>query len=148
MASNVSQMYSERSAAYIRFVRSVGYPAGLKSSFLHSPLLRSDQRILDAGCGSGIVSFALRDALLQRQFRPGPIDAFDLTPAMLDQARSLVPTRVILGSSSILSEYSSSEAAESLIRSTCSLNTASSWSMCIVRSLTIQNRRPPLPTRC
>ncbi len=52
-----------------------------------STLLRSGLRILDAGCGSGIITLALREALLTRGCSLGPIHCFDLTAAMLEQFR-------------------------------------------------------------
>jgi SAM-dependent methyltransferase len=81
------RMYSDRSDSYVRFVRMVGYPRGLRAFFRRCPLLRSGLRVLDAGCGTGIATLALREALLDRGLAPGPIHAFDLTPAMLDRFR-------------------------------------------------------------
>jgi ubiquinone/menaquinone biosynthesis C-methylase UbiE len=95
--SDPVQLYSERSESYVRFVRSVGYPQALRACFLASPLLRSDLRVLDAGCGSGIVTLALRDALLRRGLRPGTMHAFDLTPAMLERFRRTLRERSIDG---------------------------------------------------
>lgn len=95
--SDPVQMYTERSEAYVRFVRLVGYPQGVRAWFLGSPLLRSDLQVLDAGCGTGIVTLALREALLQRGFRPGSFRGFDLTPAMLDRFRETLRARAIEG---------------------------------------------------
>ena len=81
------ELYSDRGQSYLRFVRFVRYPAGLRATFLRSPLLRSGLRVLDAGCGSGIVTLALREALLRRGLVPGTLHAFDLTPAMLERFR-------------------------------------------------------------
>jgi len=91
------QLFSERSRAYVRFVRFVRYPEGIRAFFLRSPLLRSGLRILDAGCGTGIVTFALREALLRRGLAPGPMHAFDLTPAMLEHFHRALRTRGIQG---------------------------------------------------
>jgi ubiquinone/menaquinone biosynthesis C-methylase UbiE len=62
---------------------------------MSSPLLRSGIRVLDAGCGSGIVTLALREALLTRGFTPGYLHGFDLTPAMLDLFRDSLHTKAI-----------------------------------------------------
>jgi ubiquinone/menaquinone biosynthesis C-methylase UbiE len=81
------QLFSDRSHSYIRFIRSVRYPQGIRAFFLGSPNLRSGLHVLDAGCGTGVVTLALRDALLYRGLAPGPMQAFDLTPAMLGRFR-------------------------------------------------------------
>ena len=86
--SNPVQLFSDRTDGYIRFVRLVRYPQGLRAYFLQSPLLGAGFRILDAGCGTGIVTLALREALLERGLAPGPLHAFDLTPAMLERFRA------------------------------------------------------------
>jgi SAM-dependent methyltransferase len=61
--------------------------------FLTSPLLRSGLRILDAGCGTGALTLAVRDALVRRELAPGTLQAFDLTPAMLDHFRAIMQRR-------------------------------------------------------
>jgi ubiquinone/menaquinone biosynthesis C-methylase UbiE len=75
----------------------VRYPEGLRAYFLHSPLLRSGLRVLDAGCGTGIVTLALREALLTRGFASASFHAFDLTPAMLERFRGTLREREVHG---------------------------------------------------
>ena len=91
--SDPAQLFSDRSGSYSRFIRFVRYPQGIRAWFLRSPLLRSELRVLDAGCGTGVVTLALRDALLRRGFAPGPMHAFDLTPAMLERFREELARR-------------------------------------------------------
>jgi SAM-dependent methyltransferase len=95
--SDPAQLYSHRAESYVRFVRSVGYPEGIRAYFLRSRLLGSGLRVLDAGCGTGIAILALRDALLRRGLGPGPMHAFDLTPAMLERFRGTLRRREIPG---------------------------------------------------
>lgn len=85
--SDPQRLFSEKHGSYVRFVRAVRYPQGLRAFFLRWPVLRSNLRVLDAGCGSGIVTFALHDALVRRGLTPGLLHAFDLTPAMLERFR-------------------------------------------------------------
>jgi len=91
------RLYSDRGASYLRFVRLMRYPEGIRAYLIHSPLLRSGLRVLDAGCGTGIVTLALRYALLRRGLVPGPLHAFDLTPAMLERFRATIEQREIQG---------------------------------------------------
>jgi SAM-dependent methyltransferase len=95
--SDPSRLFTEKSDSYARFIRFVRYPQGIRAFFLRSPLLRSELRILDAGCGTGIVTLAVRDALIRRGLTPGPLHAFDLTPAMLERFRHTLLIRAIEG---------------------------------------------------
>jgi len=71
------------------------YPQGLRAFFLASPLLRPGLRVLDAGCGTGALTLAVRDAMTQRGFAWRALHGFDLTPAMLDQLRQTLEARGI-----------------------------------------------------
>jgi 2-polyprenyl-3-methyl-5-hydroxy-6-metoxy-1,4-benzoquinol methylase len=81
------RLFTERNGSYVRFIRSVRYSQGIRAFFLAAPGLESRLRVLDAGCGTGVVMLALRDALIRRGLEPGPMQAFDLTPAMLARFR-------------------------------------------------------------
>lgn len=81
--SDAKQLFTEKHSSYTRFIRFARYPQGIRAFFLRSPLLRSGLRVRDTGCGTGVITLALRDALLRRGLTPGRFDAFDLTPAML-----------------------------------------------------------------
>jgi SAM-dependent methyltransferase len=95
MSNDTRRLFTEKHDSYARFIRFVRYPQGLQAFFLHSPLLRSGLRVLDAGCGTGVVTLGLRAALVRRGFEPGTLHAFDLTPAMLDRFRATLARRGI-----------------------------------------------------
>jgi SAM-dependent methyltransferase len=88
-------LYSRRSRVYHGFVAALGYPQGLRAALrAHAPL-RPGMKVLDAGCGGGLTTFALREALASRGLRPGVIHGFDLTPAMLGRFRAAARRRGI-----------------------------------------------------
>jgi SAM-dependent methyltransferase len=80
----------------VRLVRLVRYPQGIRGFFLRSSLLKDRLRVLDAGCGTGVVTLALHDALVRRRFKLGTFHAFDLTPAMLERFRDALHGRGLL----------------------------------------------------
>ena len=96
-AADLVPLFTGRGGSYVRFIRAVRYPQGLQAFFLRSPLLRSGLHLLDAGCGTGVLTLAFREALLRRGFTPGAIHAFDLTPAMLERFRTTLRKRHIDG---------------------------------------------------
>lgn len=95
LTSDPRAFFSERADTYARFIRLMRYPQGLRDFFVASALLRPDLRILDAGCGTGVVALALREALSRRGFAAAALHAFDLTPAMLEQFRRTLARRAI-----------------------------------------------------
>jgi SAM-dependent methyltransferase len=79
----VQQLYTTKIGHYRAFVRAFHTPQGIKALLRRSPLLCAGIRVLDAGCGFGMVTFALLEVLRERSMEYTAIDAFDLTPAML-----------------------------------------------------------------
>ena len=93
--SAIQELYTvgiDRYSSFIGFFRSQQATQALLQS---SDLLRPGLRVLDAGCGFGMVTFALLDALQQRNFDYQRVDAFDLTPAMLARFRQTLETHGI-----------------------------------------------------
>jgi ubiquinone/menaquinone biosynthesis C-methylase UbiE len=76
-------LFTEKHDTYARFIRLVRYPQGIRAFFARSSLLRPGLRVLDAGCGTGVVTLALHHALARRRIAVGTFHAFDVTPAML-----------------------------------------------------------------
>ena len=97
LADDPRGFFTAKHAAYARFIRLMRYPQGLRAFWLGSPLLRPDLRVLEAGCGTGALTLAVWNAAERRGIRLAGIDAFDLTPAMLDHLRERLGARAIHG---------------------------------------------------
>ena len=92
-SADARQLFTKRRDVYARFIRAVRYPQGLRAFWRASPLLHPGLRILEAGCGTGALTFAVWDAAERRGIRLGAFDAFDLTPAMLDRLQASLRRR-------------------------------------------------------
>jgi cyclopropane fatty-acyl-phospholipid synthase-like methyltransferase len=95
--ADARQLFTDRHATYVRFIRAVRYPQGLRAYFLASALLRPGMRVLDAGCGTGTLALAVHDASVRRGTPLASLDAFDLTPAMLGRFRAILDRRGVRG---------------------------------------------------
>jgi len=93
--SAVQELYTKRIDCYSSFIATFQSPQGMQALMRRSHLLRPGLRLLDAGCGFGLVTFAFLEALRERNLDYETIDAFDLTPAMLARFRSELETRGI-----------------------------------------------------
>ena len=89
------RLFTEKHESYVQFIRAVRYPQGIRAFFRSSSLLQSGLRVLEAGCGTGVVSLALRDALARNGQTAQALHAFDLTPAMLERFRETLQRRGI-----------------------------------------------------
>ena len=88
-------LFTAKHETYARFIRLMRYPQGLRAFWLASPLLRPGLRVLEAGCGTGALTLAVWEAAARQGVRLARLDAFDLTPAMLDQLRERLGRRGI-----------------------------------------------------
>ncbi|RLQ20697.1 methyltransferase domain-containing protein [Seongchinamella sediminis] len=96
-AEKAIQLYTSRSRSYLRFVNAFAYARGLRAYWEKSVHLKSGLAVLDAGCGTGIASMALRQAMVGRGLKPGTIKCFDITPQMLTIFREKVDNEAIEG---------------------------------------------------
>jgi 2-polyprenyl-3-methyl-5-hydroxy-6-metoxy-1,4-benzoquinol methylase len=83
--SEVQQFFSTRTGTYNSFISAFRYPQGIRALLQASDLLRPGLRVLDAGCGSGVVTFAFIEAMASKGLKYESIHAFDLTPAMFSR---------------------------------------------------------------
>ena len=95
LTADAQRLFTERPDLYARFIRAVRYPQGLRAFWNASPLLRPGIRVLEAGCGTGALTFGLWDAAVRRRMQLDRFDAFDLTPAMLDRLRAALARRTV-----------------------------------------------------
>lgn len=93
----VAALYTRRTRCYVAYAQAFRHRQGLRALLEVSPALGAGQRILDAGCGTGLSIRALLGALHRRGLAHQRIDAFDLTPAMLDACRRTLARRGITG---------------------------------------------------
>jgi cyclopropane fatty-acyl-phospholipid synthase-like methyltransferase len=94
-AGAVQTLYTKRLSAYKAFISFFRSQDAIRALFEHSGLLRPKLRFLDAGAGFGTATFALLDALRAKNIDAQAIDAFDLTPAMLDRFQAQLDSRGI-----------------------------------------------------
>jgi len=93
--SGVQDLYTAGIDRYSSFIAAFQSRRGVQSLLESLPVLRSGLRVLDAGCGFGMATFALLDALRRRKLSFERIDAFDLTPAMLARFEQALASRGI-----------------------------------------------------
>lgn len=93
--SDVQDLYTKSIDRYASFIAAFQSPLAMHALLRTPSLLRDGLRVLDAGCGFGMVTFALLKALREKNLDYKAIDAFDLTPAMLTRFRSEIEARGI-----------------------------------------------------
>jgi cyclopropane fatty-acyl-phospholipid synthase-like methyltransferase len=84
---DAKQLYTEKIDTYLAFNSLFRSPQALEAFFRSYDGLRSNLRVLDAGCGAGAATMALLKALRSRRLDVAALHAFDLTPAMLNRFR-------------------------------------------------------------
>lgn len=90
MTESVRDLYTRRSGIYDDFVQAFGHRQGLAAMLTDFGILAAGQRILDAGCGTGLSILALREAFTRSGLAHESVQAFDLTPAMIERCREAV----------------------------------------------------------
>lgn len=93
--SAIQELYTVGIDRYSSFIGCFRSPQAIQALLQGSDLLRPGLRVLDAGCGFGMVTFALLEALRRKNFDYQSVDAFDLTPAMLSRFQQTLEARGI-----------------------------------------------------
>jgi len=89
----VQKFYAKRASLYERlFVDFLGWGRELETFFRRSGYIQPDFKILDAGCGTGIVTRILYRLAQERGFEGVRFHAFDLTQNMLDIFQQWIAT--------------------------------------------------------
>ncbi len=80
----VQRLYTEKASLYQRlFIDFLGWGRELEAFFRRSDYLRPNVKILDAGCGTGVVTRILYKLAQEKRQPQINFNAFDLTPSML-----------------------------------------------------------------
>lgn len=93
-ANEVQRLYTRRTRSYGAYIQAFGHRQGLSALLPQAGEPGAGQRVLDAGCGTGLSILALAVASRRRGIRPGRVDAFDLTPTMLRQRETTLARQV------------------------------------------------------
>lgn len=83
IVKNVEKLYRKRALIYNAMSESVGRKRSFRRFFLKKNYLKKGSRILDAGCGSGIVIQSLIKSSTKKNVTNSEFYGFDLTQAML-----------------------------------------------------------------
>jgi ubiquinone/menaquinone biosynthesis C-methylase UbiE len=91
VTDKVKTLYTKKARFYQWFfIDILGWGKQLEAFFRESNYLSPDLKILDAGCGTGIVTKILHSIAEQQRLRDIQFYAFDLTSAMLDVFREWI----------------------------------------------------------
>ncbi len=93
--SMVQKLYTARTSVYIFFIHVVGYARAIKLFFAQSSYLKSGMKILDAGCGTGLITKILYQNARKKNIDPVLFYGFDLTPAMLKRFQAWITKKKI-----------------------------------------------------
>jgi cyclopropane fatty-acyl-phospholipid synthase-like methyltransferase len=88
----IEGLYTEKASFYDRFfVDILGYRNGLKIFFENYSYLKDNFKILDAGCGTGLLIRVLTGIAKKEKFKDIKYHGFDLTQAMLNLFKQWIP---------------------------------------------------------
>ena len=89
--SQVEKLYTKRASVYERlFINFLGWGKELKNFFQKSDYIHSDFKVLDAGCGTGIITRTLFHLAHKKDLVGLQFHAFDITQNMLEIFRQWI----------------------------------------------------------
>lgn len=81
----VQDLYTKRALSYESlYVKRLGWGKELNTFFTNSAYLQSSLKILDAGCGTGVITRTLNKVAIEKGYEDIVFHAFDLNQGMLD----------------------------------------------------------------
>jgi len=87
----IQELYTDRGTLYQRlFVDFLGWGRELEHFFRKAIEIRPNSRILDAGCGTGVITRILYQLAQEKGYEGIQFHAFDLTPKMLEIFRQWI----------------------------------------------------------
>lgn len=95
MVVEPEKLFAAKANSYARYIALFFYPQGLQAFFTNAEWLRNGLRVMDAGCGTGVVTLGFLKAMKQSSYEVECINAFDLTPEMLELFRTNLKARHI-----------------------------------------------------
>jgi cyclopropane fatty-acyl-phospholipid synthase-like methyltransferase len=88
----IEKLYTKKASFYHRFfIDILGYGKGLKKFFGNNNYLNQNIKILDAGCGDGLITRILTEIAEKEKLEGIKYHGFDLTQAMLDLFKQWIP---------------------------------------------------------
>src|SRR5688572_3473051 len=83
--SEVQKLYANRADFYERlFINFLGWRKELETFFWKSDYIHPNFKVLDAGCGTGVVTKTLFQLAIEKDLRGVQFHAFDITEKMLE----------------------------------------------------------------
>ena len=90
MPDTVQALYTHRAHLYDLLATATGYRRAMRSLITSHCTLQPGMRILDAGCGSGIITQAIHAVAAQQNITDITYHGFDRTPAMLNRFQTWI----------------------------------------------------------
>lgn len=93
MTNATELFYSRYGWLYLAMIDLIGHRRSIKQFFRTKNILHSGMSIVDAGCGSGVLTQKLFDLARVQQLRDITFYGFDITQAMLDRFTQWIKTK-------------------------------------------------------